>query len=79
MAKKGTNKQGQNTKPSKWALIKACFTSERTRFVTGLILSILTIYIGLALISFFFTGAADQSKVENLSAKDLLINNGSIC
>lgn len=78
MAKKGTNKQGQNTKPSKWALIKACFTSERTRFVTGLILSILTIYIGLALISFFFTGAADQSKVENLSAEDLLINNGSV-
>lgn len=31
------------------------FTNERTRFITGLVISILTIYVGLALISFFFT------------------------
>lgn len=35
-----------------------------------------TICVGLALISFFFTGAADQSK-ENVPLGDLLINRGS--
>ena len=78
MAKKTNNKQEQNKKPGKWATVKAFFTCERTRFVTGLILSILTIYIGLALVSFFFTGAADQSKVENVSVEDLLVNSGSV-
>lgn len=78
MAKKTSNKQEQNKKPGKWTLIKTFFTCERTRFVTGLILSILTIYIGLALISFFFTGAADQSKVENVRIEDLLANLGSV-
>ena len=54
------------------------FTNERTRFITGLIISILTIYVGLALISFFFTGAADQSKIENVPLGDLLTNRGSV-
>ena len=58
--------------------MKTFFTNERTRFITGLIISILTIYVGLALISFFFTGAADQSKIENVPLGDLLINRGSV-
>ena len=65
-------------KPGKWAAIKGFFTHERTRFITGLVISILTIYVGLALLSFFFTGAADQSKVENVSVEDLLANKGSV-
>ena len=47
-------------------------------FITGLIIYILTIYVGLALISFFFTGAADQSKIENVPLGDLLTNRGSV-
>lgn len=65
-------------KPGIGTIIKGFFTHERTRFITGLVISILTIYVGLALLSFFFTGAADQSKVENVSVGDLLANKGSV-
>lgn len=41
-------------------------------------IAIITIYIGLALISFFFTGGADQSKIENVPLADLLTNRGSV-
>ena len=78
MVKKSTNKSDATQKPGKWAAIKGFFTHERTRFITGLVISILTIYVGLALLSFFFTGAADQSKVENVLIKDLLANRGSV-
>jgi S-DNA-T family DNA segregation ATPase FtsK/SpoIIIE len=37
---------------------------ERTRFITGIALSLFTIYLGLAFASFFFTGGADQSKLD---------------
>ena len=61
MAKKTTAKQNTNNGESKFKGIRNFFTSERTRFITGLVISIVTIYVGLALISFFFTGGADQS------------------
>ncbi len=76
--KRTNSKHAQNTEPGRWAAVKAFFMSERTRFVTGLILSILTIYIALSLISFFFTGAADQSKIENVAIDDLLHNKGTV-
>ena len=76
MAKKTTTTKQNHTEPSWFAALKI-FTNERTRFITGLIISILTIYVGLALISFFFTGAADQSKIENVPL-DLLTNRGSV-
>ena len=67
MAKKATTtKQNNNNEPGKFAMMKMFFTNERTRFITGLVIAIITIYIGLALISFFFTGGADQSKIENV-------------
>lgn len=79
MAKKTTTtKQNSNSGPGKFAVLKMFLTSERTRFITGLIIAIITIYIGLSLISFFFTGAADQSKIENVQLEDLLINKGSV-
>ncbi|OUO53066.1 cell division protein FtsK [Parabacteroides sp. An277] len=78
MVKKSTNKPDTMQKPGIGTIIKGFFTHERTRFITGLVISILTIYVGLALLSFFFTGAADQSKVENVSVGDLLANKGSV-
>lgn len=74
-------RQQQRSKSYRTELVRCLedfFTNERTRFITGLIISILTIYVGLALISFFFTGAADQSKIENVPLGDLLINRGSV-
>lgn len=78
MAKKTTTKQNSNNGESKWSRIKIFFKSERTRFITGLVISIITIYVGLALISFFFTGAADQSKIENVPLGDLVTNRGAV-
>lgn len=79
MAKKATaTKQNSNNEPGKFAVMKAFFTNERTRFITGLVIAIITIYIGLSLISFFFTGGADQSKIENVPLSDLLTNRGSV-
>ena len=78
MVKKSTNKPDTMQKPGIGTIIKGFFTHERTRFITGLVISILTIYVGLALLSFFFTGAADQSKVENVSVGELLANKGSV-
>ena len=79
MSKKATTtKQNNNNEPGKFAMMKMFFTNERTRFITGLVIAIITIYIGLALISFFFTGGADQSKIENVPLADLLTNRGSV-
>jgi S-DNA-T family DNA segregation ATPase FtsK/SpoIIIE len=78
MAKKSNNTRKNNREESALTLIKNFFTNERTRFISGLILSILTIYAGLALISFFFTGAADQSKIENLPPGSLVAYKGSV-
>ncbi len=57
-------KEKHTGEPSK---IKQFFTSEVTHFITGLFILIFTVYTTLSLVSFFFTGAADQSKVEGLS------------
>lgn len=78
MAKKTTAKQNTNNGESRFKGIRNFFTSERTRFITGLIISIVTIYVGLALISFFFTGGADQSKIENIPLSDLVVNRGAV-
>jgi S-DNA-T family DNA segregation ATPase FtsK/SpoIIIE len=48
-------------------MLKRFFTSDVTHFITGLIILMFTVYAGIAILSFFFTGAADQSKIEGLS------------
>ena len=78
MAKKSSNTKKNNQGDSTLTLLKDFFTNERTRFISGLIISIFTVYLGLALISFFFTGAADQSKIENLPPGDLVAYKGSV-
>ena len=78
MAKKASTTKQQTTEQGKIALLMSFFTNERTRFIMGLILSFLTIYVGLSLLSFFFTGAADQSKIENIPLSDLVSNRGTV-
>lgn len=79
MAKKASaTRQNTVSNGEKMQGIKSFFANERTHFVSGLILMIFTLYVGLALISFFFTGAADQSKIENVPVADLLTNRGSV-
>ena len=44
MAKKATTtKQNNNNEPGKFAMMKMFFTNERTRFITGLVIAIITI------------------------------------
>lgn len=52
---------------SGFSQIKEVLFSERTTFILGLILTFIVIYCGISMVSFFFTGAADQSKVTNLT------------
>ncbi|RUT79230.1 FtsK/SpoIIIE family DNA translocase [Ancylomarina longa] len=54
-----------NTKSKKKIITKPKFLAdERTKFLFGISFSLLSIYIGLAFVSFFFTGGADQSKLD---------------
>ncbi|MDR0413240.1 MAG: DNA translocase FtsK [Dysgonamonadaceae bacterium] len=46
---------------------KTFIKRNETHYITGLILLIIAVYAILSMISFFFTGAADQSKIEGLS------------
>ena len=75
---KKTNTATKRDGKSLFQAIKTFLTNERTSFITGLILVMVTIYVALALISFFFTGAADQSLVQNIPLGDLLINRGAV-
>jgi len=45
--------------------------NDKAYFITGLTLVVLMLYLSVALISFFFTGAADQSIVGNLGMGQL--------
>lgn len=67
MAKK-KKKTKTNKEPG---IVKRFLANESTHFITGLIISILTVYIAIAMCSFFFTGAADQSRIENIPLKEL--------
>lgn len=50
----------------------AFFKNERVRFILGVLVAFLGIYILLAILSFFFTGAADQSIVSNFTYKEYI-------
>lgn len=69
MAKKTVQKKKNQNKLSLfWETIK----KERAKFLIGVCLAFIGAYILLAGISFFVTGAADQSKVENKFFLDLI-------
>ena len=57
----------QNGSSSKFEGLKNFFTSNATHFIAGLIILVITVYAFISLLSFFSTGAADQSKIEGLS------------
>ncbi|MDX9920019.1 MAG: DNA translocase FtsK 4TM domain-containing protein [Paludibacter sp.] len=47
-----------------FAAIKEFVFDERTRFVAGILMLLGVLYVAMAFISYFFTGAADQSKLD---------------
>ena len=77
MAKKNITSQ-EKGKEKKTNTIKLFLKNEHAHFIFGLILMFFTLYVGLSLVSFFFTGAADQSKIENILLADLLTSKGAV-
>ena len=65
-----SNKAKENN-PSRMQRIRLFWQNDTTRFVTGLSLFMVAAYLAISFISFFFTGASDQSKLENLSFSEL--------
>jgi len=59
--------QKQNGSSFRFDNLKQFFKSNATHFVVGLIIFVISIYVSIAMFSFFFTGAADQSKIEGIS------------
>ena len=70
MAKKRNTK-----KEKKWFTKLSFLKEERLRFILGISSILFTIYLGLAFVSFFFTGGADQSKLD-IQLLELLSNSG---
>ena len=75
MANKRTKTKKSQQKNSFFESVKHYTTSERLHFVIGLLVCFFTIYVGIAIVSFFFTGEADQSVVHNISLTDVLSKN----
>lgn len=61
MAKKKTTSKKNN---NRFISIQRLLSNEKTRFLLGIGFSLFTIYVCLAFVSFFFTGGADQSKLD---------------
>ena len=87
MAKKNNTKEAQKPaqekaaevthKPGLFSKIRMALKNESFHFIVGLMLVIFSIYLLLAFISFFLTGAADQSVLDHASAEQLAsVNNG---
>lgn len=71
MAKKKTDKEPEKKTVPIHRFTKI-FKNETLHFVIGLLLVIFSVYLLLAFASFFFTGAADQSIVENPDPDQLI-------
>ncbi|MDR2764398.1 MAG: DNA translocase FtsK [Tannerella sp.] len=79
MAKKSTKKKHSGSSMDDlWEWFGTFLTGERVHFLAGLILCFLVVYTGIASLSFFFTGGADQSAVENIPVRDLLAGNRQV-
>lgn len=73
MAKKTVQKKkNQNQNQNKISAFLEMIKKERSKFLLGVCLAFIGAYVLLGEISFFVTGAADQSKVENKFFWDLI-------
>lgn len=78
MAKRKKKRQRPKQKPKKGQKkrIISFLKNERVHFISGVIVAFIGIFMLLAIISFFFTGAADQSKVLNKTYMEV-VNSGT--
>lgn len=66
--------QHKKDKQQEPSAVKHFIKSDSTHFVLGLVFLMFSVYATIAVVSFFFSGAADQSRIEGLS----LFHRGSI-
>lgn len=59
------SKKKKSDSPSIWLQIKDFVTSKRLHFILGIILFFFVIYLSASMVSYFFTGAEDQSIIIN--------------
>ena len=73
MAKRKTEKKVKSNSESSWLTsIRHIFEDERSYFVVGFLLLCIAIYLTLAFVSYFTTGAADQSLIEDPREGEIL-------
>ncbi len=61
---KATSQHNNKDNSSFWKGLVIFFKDDRTHFVSGIFVIIIVLYFTLAFVSYFFTGAADQSKMD---------------
>jgi S-DNA-T family DNA segregation ATPase FtsK/SpoIIIE len=61
---KTSSQRNNNDNASFWKGLINFFKDDRTHFVAGIFVIIIVLYFTLAFVSYFFTGAADQSKMD---------------
>lgn len=71
MNKKKTDNKEAVSKPSFLRKIKEFLGNEMTHFISGMCILMFAAFLFLSFLSFFFTGDADQSKLENLPLSQL--------
>lgn len=76
MPAKKSKKKKKNTKTTSNVL--RFLRSERGHFLIGVCIIFIALFVFIGMISFFFTGAADQSKVANKYFLDLIIHKQDI-
>lgn len=69
MAKRklATKEEKEKDGTNRWEKWKDFVRSSSTHYFIGVIMLAFALYAGLAMVSFFFTGAADQSRVEGIA------------
>lgn len=71
MTKKKPDNKEVASKPAFFRKTKNVLGSEMTHFITGMCILMFAAFLFLSFLSFFFTGDADQSKLENLPVSQL--------
>lgn len=71
MNKKKTDNKDAAAKPSVFRKTRNLLGNEMTHFISGMCILMFAAFLFLSFLSFFFTGDADQSKLENLPLSQL--------
>lgn len=68
MAKKKTVQKPKNIADA--VGFRSIINNEKTDFLLGIVLLLVALYLIIAMISYFYTGAADQSILENMKPRE---------